>query len=458
MVHAPRHPREGERLASLRSYQVLDTGADAALQALTAAAAQALGVPTALVSLVDEHRQFFKAATGLEAVLGEEAHRTRQTPREESFCAHVVATEQPLVVPDAGADARFAHLPMVTGPQQVRFYAGAPIIGRDGLALGALCVKDRTPRRLEAAALQVLTDLAAAVAELLELRRLDAAAGLHAVPGLHDGSGAGSGARQVLDESHRLRAGIDAGELVVHYQPVVDLLSGRWQGVEALVRWEHPQRGLLPPAAFLPIAEASGLIVPLGRQVLTLACTQVALWREQLSAAAQLHVAVNVSGRQLSEPDVVEVVTDALLISGLPASALTIELTETSAADVGAEVDIALQRIRALGVRLALDDFGTGYASFSYLQRFQPDVVKIDRCFVAALGRSPRDDLLAQTLIDLGSRLGCAIVAEGIEEREQVAALSALGVRLGQGYFFSAPRGATEVGHRLSSPETVLGS
>ncbi|NAZ86520.1 sensor domain-containing phosphodiesterase [Kineococcus indalonis] len=437
MPAAPRHPREGERLASLHSYRVLHTGPDAALDALTRAAARALGTSTALISLVDEHRQLFTSASGVEHVLGP---GVRQTPREESFCAHVVAAEEAIVVPDATADARFADLPMVTGPQHVRSYAGAPIIGRDGLPLGALCVMDRAPRELDTAAVQVLSELAGTVAELLELRRADAAAGL-------------SGP-DVLVDSHALRAGIDAGQLAVHYQPVVDLPSRRWLGVEALVRWDHPERGLLAPAEFLPLAEASGLVVPLGRQVLTLACTQVALWRAQGGAggaSADLHVAVNLSGRQLSEPDVAQVIADALTISGLPPEALVLELTETSLAAGGGDVDTALQRIRALGVELALDDFGTGYASFSYLQRFQPDVVKIDRCFVAALGRSERDDLLAASLVQLAQRLGCGVVAEGVETPEQAAALTALGVRHAQGYLFSAPRAVADLtGHLLA--------
>ena len=295
------------------------------------------------------------------------------------------------------------------------------------------------------------------MAELLELRRTEAGAGLGGqmggqlgghVGGQLDGDVGGQlGGRVgggVLAESHALRAGIDRGELVVHYQPVVALPSGRWSGVEALVRWQHPQRGLLAPAAFLPLAEASSLIVPLGRQVLARACRDIALWREQVPAAAGLHVAVNVSGRQLSEPDVHEVIAQALQVSGLPARALVLELTETSLAG-GGEVDIALQRIRSMGVRLALDDFGTGYASLAYLQRFHPDVVKLDRCFVAALGRSARDELLASSLVQLAQRLGCAIVAEGVETREQAGALSAMGVRQVQGHLFSTARSATEL-------------
>ncbi|WP_369056289.1 sensor domain-containing phosphodiesterase [Kineococcus terrestris] len=425
---APLHPREDERLASLRSYQVLDGGPDAALDALVAAAARALGAPAAAVSLLDEHRQWFAAATGLPAVLG---HDERQTPRDVSFCAHVVAGGQPLVVPDATADDRFAGSPLVTGTGRVRSYAGAPLVGRDGLPLGALCVMDTEPRALDEAAVRVLRDLADTVAELLELRRADATAGL--------------GSRDVLAESRALRAGIDAGQLVVHYQPVVELATGRWIGVEALVRWQHPERGLLPPAAFLPVAESSGLVVPLGRWVLREACAQVARWRAEVPEAADLYAAVNLSGRQLGEADVHETVAEALALSGLPPQALIVELTETCLAGSSEQVDVALQRVRDLGVHLSLDDFGTGWASFAYLQRFHPGAVKIDRCFVAALGRSERDDLLARSLVELGLGLGCHVVAEGIERREQVQALLAMGVRHGQGYLFSAPRSADDL-------------
>ena len=307
MASSPQHSHESERLASLRSYHLLDTGPDAALDALTAAARRALGTPTAVITLLDEDRLWFKSASGLDELIGYELH---QIPRGMSFCTHV-RPGQVMVVPDASADVRFADNPLITGPEHLRFYAGAPLIGRDGLPLGTLCVLDVEPRSLEGEALQVLQEMAGAVAELLELRRVEAGAGL--------------GSQQVLADSHRLRAGLDANEMVLHYQPVVDLPSRRWLGVEALVRWAHPVRGLLPPGAFLPLAEASGLIVPLGRQVLTLACTQVALWRAQLPAAADLHVAVNVSRRQLGEPDIVVVVAEALLIRGPPPDSLVLE-------------------------------------------------------------------------------------------------------------------------------------
>ncbi len=444
MPAGPKHRFERDRLAALRSYQVLDTLPDPAIDAVAAAAADALQAPVGLVTLLDEHRQWFKAAPGLQQLLGQELC---ETPRQQSFCAYVVAAERPLLVPDATRDVRFADNELVTGPAHLRFYAGAPLIGRDGLPLGALCVLDNQPRELGSSGLALLVELAGAVTGLLELRRSEAAAGL--------------ATRDLLAEGHRLRRGLDDGEIVVHYQPVVDLPSARWVGVEALVRWDHPEGGLVPPAAFLPVAEASGLIVALGREVLEQACRQVAQWRRSVPRADTLHLAVNISGRQLLEPDVVDVVQRALATSGLPAEALVIELTETAVAASTPDVDAALRRIRALGATLALDDFGTGYSTLSYLQRFEPDIVKLDRCFVSALsgpphgapgGPSPdpsRTDIIVAALVDMAQRLGCSIVAEGIEQPSQADALTRLGVRRGQGYLYSKPQSAADLEQRL---------
>ena len=432
MPAAPLHPREPERLASLRSYQVLDSGSDPAMDAITRSAARALGMPVAVLGMIDQDRHWFKSTVGVDLL---------EAPREVSFCAHVVHQGQPLLVPDTAADPRFADNPLVTGPTGVRFYAGAPLVGRDGLPLGALCVLDTVPRTLDNAGRDLLADLAGSVSELLELRRVEAEAGFTG--------------RNLMRESHRLRQAVDGAELRTQYQPVVDLLSGRLVGAEALVRWQHPQRGLLPPAAFLPVAESSGLVVPLGHLVLQQACRTAAQWRRQTPGGRDLHVAVNVSGRQLADPRFATLVQHALLDSGLPADGLLLELTETALADSSSAVDTALHQVRRLGVRLALDDFGTGYASLAYLRRFHPDVIKLDRCFVNDLGGATgtsRDHVLAANIIDLGLRLGCDLVAEGIERPDQARALISMGCRLGQGYLFSAPRPAQEITHLLNTP------
>ena len=416
MPAAGLHVREAERLASLRSYQAMYSPADPAIDAVTAGAARALGAPIALVTLLDDRRQWFRSKVGLDVT---------ETHRDLAFCGYVVQGEQSLLVPDASLDPRFSDNPFVTGDFHLRYYAGAPLIGRDGLPLGALCVLDVVPR-YEESPLPVLEGLARAVVELLELRRLDAAAGLED--------------RNVLDESRRLRHAIDAAELRVHYQPIVDLGTGRVRSAEALVRWEHPECGLLPPGIFLPVAEVSGLMVPLGRYVLEQACQQVQTWRSTMECARDLRVAVNMSGRQLMEPDVADTVRSALRRSGLPPGALTLELTETAIVGAHSQVDAALAQVRGMGVLLALDDFGTGYSSLAHLQRFQPDKVKLDRSFVQRLGRSPRDDAIAEATVKLARTLGSAVVAEGIEDGAQQAAAGALGCDYGQGFYFARPQ------------------
>jgi len=242
------HPMEQDRLDALLSYGVLDTEPEPGFDSLTALAAHVLGTPMAAVTLVDADRQWFKARLGPGA---------GQTLRAWSFCSDTVAAGAPLVVADTLADPRYRDNPLVAGEPGIRAYAGAPLIGRDGLPLGALCVLDVRPRTFDVRPLELLGALAEQVVVLLEQRRRDRSAGL-----LEEA---------VLAEAlnpPRLRRALDAGELVPHYQPMVDIVTGHVHGLEALLRWEHPALGTLTPAAFLPVVEASSLIVPVGRAVL----------------------------------------------------------------------------------------------------------------------------------------------------------------------------------------------
>ncbi len=234
-----------------------------------------------------------------------------------------------------------------------------------------------------------------------------------------------------------LRRAVDRNELQVHYQPLVDLQTGDILGAEALLRWHHPLRGLINPSTFIPIAEDAGLISEISRRVLHTACRDATTWRSPDPTAATLHVAVNLSGRHLQEPTVVDDVRAALAASGLHASQLTIEITETVMMhNADAAID-AMRALKALGVTLALDDFGTGYSSLSYLQRFPIDVIKIDRSFINQLGGPTSDDSLTRAIISLGETLGLATIAEGIEGERQLSELQAMGCMLGQGFLMS---------------------
>jgi len=237
----------------------------------------------------------------------------------------------------------------------------------------------------------------------------------------------------------------DRGEFVAHYQPIVDLETGRIVGCEALARWRHPEWGLLPPSEFIPLAEETGLIVPLGLEILRQAARETCAWDQQ-APGPPLQLSVNLSARQLQDPGVVEDMARALEETALPPGRLTLEITESNLMSDPDAAGSTLARLKDLGVRLALDDFGTGYSSLSYLQRFPVDVLKLDKSFVDNLGTYGREDSrLAQAIIGLAGMLDLEVVAEGIERPEQRARLRELGCRLGQGYYFSRPVAASDM-------------
>jgi len=209
--------------------------------------------------------------------------------------------------------------------------------------------------------------------------------------------------------------------------------------MEALVRWEHPERGLLNPDDFVPAAEESGLVVPMGELVLGEACRRAAEWQREFPRNPPLAMSVNLSGRQLRRPDLPEVIGQALAEGGLSASSLGLDITETvyiSALDANTA---ALDRLRALGIRISLDDFGSGYSSLSYLKRLPADILKIDRSFTKGLGVEVEDTAIVQTVVDLAHILGMEVVAEGVEIEEQETLLREMGCDFGQGFHFSRP-------------------
>jgi diguanylate cyclase (GGDEF)-like protein len=236
-----------------------------------------------------------------------------------------------------------------------------------------------------------------------------------------------------------LRRGVSAGELRLHYQPRVEVRTGALAGVEALVRWEHPTRGLLPPSEFIEVAEESGLIRTLGAWILEEAVGQAVRWQREDPDAAPVEMAVNLSARQLADPALVDVVTAALARHGLDPSLLVLEITETALMGDPEAALGALTALRALGVGLAVDDFGTGYSSLTYLKQFPIDELKIDRSFVAGLGTDPGDTAIVASCIQLARALGLRAVAEGVETVTQRLALLDLDCDLAQGYHYARP-------------------
>ena len=233
-----------------------------------------------------------------------------------------------------------------------------------------------------------------------------------------------------------LRTAVDVGQFTLDYQPVVDLDEHGITGYEALLRWQHPARGQVAPLDFIPLAEETGLIVPLGRWVLREACAYGKVLYEEHD---DMRMAVNVSARQLQHPDFVGHVQQALDESGFPAHCLILELTESVLLASGDRIDQQLALLKQMGIRLALDDFGVGYASLSYLQRLPVDIVKIDRSFTTSIDSPATDLMLLKGIIDLGNALGLKVVAEGIETRAQHEIVRGLGCHGAQGFYFGRP-------------------
>jgi diguanylate cyclase (GGDEF)-like protein len=236
-----------------------------------------------------------------------------------------------------------------------------------------------------------------------------------------------------------LRNAVIREDLRLQYQPIVSLATGRIEGLEALVRWEHPTRGPISPSTFIPIAEDTGAILPLGRWVLRAACHQMRAWRDRLPEDSPLVMSVNLSARQFAQHDVVEQVDQTLKETGLDPIYLKLEVTETAAMKDAEAAIVVLTRLKELGVRLSLDDFGTGYSSLSFLHRFPLDTLKIDRSFIQRIDEAGKNSEIVRTIGTLAENLGMDVVAEGVETAVQRDVLHRLGCQYGQGYYFSQP-------------------
>ena len=250
--------------------------------------------------------------------------------------------------------------------------------------------------------------------------------------------------------SAELRHATERGQLFLLYQPIVSLHDGRMHGVEALVRWQHPTRGVVPPLDFIPLAEEIGVIEEIGAWVLENACAQVADWRRRLVPDQDLHLSVNLSPQQMRNPHIVEEFEEILQRTGFEPQSLVLELTEGQLVGHNDEIVAKLVALRRAGVRIAIDDFGTGYSSLAYLTRLPIDILKIDRCFIAEMSRGSESSAVAEAIIRLSQVLHLETVAEGIETASQAASVQQMGCPLGQGYHFARPLDADAIEARLA--------
>ncbi|MEE8572176.1 MAG: GGDEF domain-containing phosphodiesterase, partial [Gemmatimonadota bacterium] len=257
-------------------------------------------------------------------------------------------------------------------------------------------------------------------------------------------------AMKVLELESDLRTALEQGQFRLVYLPVVSLESGKITGLEALIRWEHPERGLVSPAEFVPVAEETGVIMPIGLWVLEEACTQMANWKERFPAYDELTISVNLSGKQLQQADLVDQVANMLEKSGIEPDRLKLEVTETVLMDDPDYSTAIVQKLNDLGIQVQIDDFGTGYSSLSYLNRLHIDTLKIDRSFINSLGEPGERAVVVEAIIRLAGELGINVIAEGVETSAQLDSLRTLECKHGQGFLFSQPVSAEDATQLLS--------
>lgn len=451
--------REKARLEALKRLTVLDTPPERCFDDITKIAAEVFSVPVALLTLVDENRVWVKSCFGIQL---------QEIPHEAAFCTKTIEGKECLIVPDATLDERFKSLPWITREDGFRFYAGAAIHTIDGQAVGALCILDREVRPalslVQQEHLKALASLAADELELRflryreEARRKSPALANAATDPIQQNALTIQMREATLHNLHmeaELRYAIEHQHLVLHYQPEVDLHSKEVVGFEALIRWAHPQKGLIPPSDFIPLAEDSGLILPLGEWGLKEACRQIQEWRSLSKEEVELRVSVNLSARQFSSPDLPKQVSGVLKETGLSGLDLRLEVTESCLMPNAERALEMLTELRDLGIGLQMDDFGTGYSSLNYLHRYPFDTLKIDRSFVKDICSSKHSWQIVRSIVELARSLKLNVVAEGIETENQLKTLKKLGCRFGQGYLFAKPLTASTITSLLQMPSSA---
>jgi EAL domain-containing protein (putative c-di-GMP-specific phosphodiesterase class I) len=438
---------ENDRLAALLSTDILDTPPEPTYDTITRLAAEYFEADTALLGFADESRVWIKSHWGEEV---------REMPRTNSIFELVLSQDGPVVIPDLSKYPELDRTRLTLRRLDIASFASVPIRSSNGAILGALTIFGREPRRRMALdELRILESMAEMVSSQLELRRFRKTLSQTDPSAPHPCKPEPTISEQWPTPAD-LRDALEKRQFVLYYQPEVDLASRRIVGMEALIRWVHPEHGVVPPMKFIPIAEESGLILPIGDWGLAEACRQITLWRQEDPMWSSLKVCVNLSARQFSRDGLADHVRTLLRQTGVNSHQLGLEMTESSLITNMETALEVLGSLRRLGVSLSMDDFGTGYSSLSYLHSFPFDMLKIDRSFVGRMTEGEQPMQIVRTIIELARVLGMDVVAEGIETPEQYKLLRDMGCRYGQGFLFAQPLPASQVTELLRLPGRIL--
>ncbi len=442
-IREPDGALEAARLLDLDSYAIMDTPPEACYDAITQLAAEYCGAAACTLNFADKTRVWTKSHCG---------SYVRELPRENSIFGLVAAAGGPVVVNDLENDPEFQHNHLHLRQMRVTGLAAVPVYSSEGRILGMLavfhCGAGKATTALQVARLQSMAAMVSNQMELDKLRRQDA---WMAVPGEQVSALMGT-----WPSPEDLQLAVDERQFVLYYQPEIDLVTRRVVGVEALIRWQHPTRGLIPPQEFIPQAEDCGIILPIGDWGMAEACRQIQEWNALDPRNGSLRVFVNLSALQFLREGLADHVESLLLESGIPSHQLGLEMTESGLMTNMSTALEVLSDLRALGVTLLMDDFGTGYSSLSYLHSFPFDVLKIDRSFVGRMTEGEQPLQIVRTIIELARVLNMSVIAEGIETCDQYKLLRQMGCRHGQGYLFARPMPAEAMTELLRLPGRIL--
>jgi EAL domain-containing protein (putative c-di-GMP-specific phosphodiesterase class I) len=446
IIAADQQP-EDARLAALISVGILDTPPEPAYDAITRLAAEYFQADSAAIAFVDESRVWMKSCW---------RHMVRELPRKDSIFDMMLAQDGPVIVPDISRHPQYDALLPRLNLLGMASYAGVPIRSCDGMILGILIIFHRKSRQnMSPDEIQTLESLAGMVSNQLELRGLRKSFSENR-KGPRRAFHVAEIANNSWPSKSDLRQALELKQFVLYYQPEIELATRRIIGLEALIRWEHPERGTIPPSEFIPPAEESGLIMPIGDWVLAEACGQIQKWCVEDISHVSLRVGVNLSARQFSRVGLADHVEALLVQTGISSRQLGLEMTESSLIPNVRTALGVLGSLRRLGVSLLMDDFGTGYSSLNNLHSFPFDVLKIDRSFVSRMAEGDQPRQIVRTIVELARVLSMDVVAEGIETIEQYRLLREMGCRYGQGYLFAKPMTVEAVSKLLRLPGRIL--